>query len=73
MARVGVRPRIREAQGLLLHFHDYYCCPLPYGQGSGRVGGWVGAASGPMGLATVPRYTHTIDMLSGHMAKSFYI
>lgn len=45
VARVGVWLRISEAQGLVLHFHDYYGCLLPYGvvgvQVGGGGGGWV--------------------------------
>lgn len=59
VARVGVWLRISEAQGLLLHFHDYYGCLLPYGV----VGVQVGAGSGWWGVqATVPLCTHTLKL-----------
>lgn len=63
MARVEVWPRISEAQGLLPHFHDYYCCPPPYGVVKRQVGGgggllvFRGVGWGGGVQATVPQYT----------------
>lgn len=62
VARVGVWQRISQAQGLLLHFHDYYCCPLPYGVVGVQVG-WAGGglAVAVVGVqATVSRYMHAL-------------